>query len=200
MSVWRKYWETWKNIMFNPQTAFSKLNNFRDTNIFYLQSMGITYILTVILLLLLFGGILIIFSILGSSGIEGIPDDQFPLMLLGGLAGGIILFPFALLLYWGSLYVWAGIVHLFVLMFGGKGYRETVTAIGYSSAGQPLTVIPILNYVAMFYMIFLQIMGIKARHKLTTGKAVAIVLIPTFFFMMIFGIVYIILLSLSDVF
>lgn len=93
---------------------------------------------------------------------------------------GIIFYPIAVLI--GS-FIGVGILHLFAKLFGGKGafmdlYR--VFGIGYILSW--ISVIPVvgpmISGIAGLWMIVVSIIAVRKVHSLSTGKAVAVVLIP----------------------
>lgn len=101
------------------------------------------------------------------------------------LAGGFVGFIFTLILspiYTAvALLIGAGIYHLLVLLFvrpGNAGFEATFRVVCYVAAVQLVSWIPIVNFVAGIYAIVLSVLGIREVHSTTTGKAVAIVLIP----------------------
>jgi len=123
------------------------------------------------------------------SGILG-----FLFALIGGdvgtgfvtLIGGIILTPiFAVI----GLFIGAGIYHLLVLLLvrpSNAGFEATFRVAAYVSVIQLVTwlsAIPILGLLvslaALVYGIYLSVVGIREVHATTTGRAAAVVLIPT---------------------
>jgi len=95
-----------------------------------------------------------------------------------------------------GLLISSGIIHIFVSLLGGEhGYSETLSAMEYATAVQPLTavfsLIPILgslvNFVIWIYAIFLQTKGIENFQEMSTGRALAAVLLPV---LIVFAIVF----------
>ncbi len=100
-------------------------------------------------------------------------------------AGGLVGFVFTVILspiYTAvALLIGAGVYHLLVLLFvrpGNAGFEATFRVVCYVAAIQLVSWIPIVNIVAGIYAIVLSIFGIREAHGTTTGKAIAIVLIP----------------------
>jgi len=104
---------------------------------------------------------------------------------LGGLIGTIFLITIGTAI---GLFVWAAIYHLLVLLIirpSHGGYEATFRVVAYAAALQLvawLSAIPILGIlvgiVLGVYSIVLSVIGIREMHSTTTGRAVAVVLIP----------------------
>jgi hypothetical protein len=101
------------------------------------------------------------------------------------LGGGVVGFVLTVILspiYTAvALLVGAGIYHLLVLLLvrpGNAGFEATFRVVCYAAAIQLISWIPIVNIVAAIYGIVLSVFGIREVHSTTTGRAVAIVLIP----------------------
>ncbi|MBP2134426.1 hypothetical protein J2128_002392 [Methanomicrobium sp. W14] len=90
----------------------------------------------------------------------------------------IIYLMFVLSLF--TIFLSGFMIHCFVLLFGGeKGYRMTFKSVFYASTPALLLGwIPFVNIIASIWYLILQIIGIKAYHEISTGKAVAVVLVP----------------------
>jgi hypothetical protein len=104
------------------------------------------------------------------------------------------------------VFVGAGLIHLFVLLFGSKGYSRTFAVVAYSTAigvvgavisvalaalllpfitttpgmvaGIILLVGLLLGLGLVGYTLYVQIIGIKEFHDLSRGRAAAAVLLP----------------------
>lgn len=189
-----KFFKTWKEAMFNPMEFFEKLPKkikYREPSIFFIKTNVILTIGWFLIMSLFIGFIATIF--MGLAGATGSP--------IGGLSvfgmyilGFVILAPVMILLSWGFLWVGAGILHLFVLLFGGKkGYHETYKALAYSSAPMAFGFIPLINWAAYIYAIVLQVMAIHKRQELSIGKSIAVVLLPIAIVMVVVFIFYMML-------
>jgi hypothetical protein len=80
------------------------------------------------------------------------------------------------------------VLHLFVLMFARarRGLRATVRVVCYSAAPVVFLIVPYLgSWVAMVWVLALQIIGIGAAHRTTGARAAAIVLIPVALFILL---------------
>lgn len=119
-------------------------------------------------------------------------------IILGGVASaigsfnplGIVIFPIGSLI---GYFVWVGILHILAKIFGGAGsYMELFRPLGIASIISWITVIPLLGpmiaTLAGLWMIVVEVVVIRTVHQLSTGKAVAVVLIPVVI-MIIIGVV-----------
>jgi hypothetical protein len=105
---------------------------------------------------------------------------------LVGLLSGIFLTPIVTVI---GLFIGAGIYHLLVVLLikpSNAGFEATFRVAAYVSVVQLVTwlaAIPILGLlvalVAGVYSIYLSVVGIREVHASTTGRAAAVVLIPT---------------------
>ena len=80
------------------------------------------------------------------------------------------------------VFIVAGLMHLFLLLFGARGgFMATFNVVCYGGATMAFNVIPILgSLIASIWGIVVAVIGYKRVHKLSTAKAVCVVLIPTF--------------------
>lgn len=80
-----------------------------------------------------------------------------------------------------GLFIWAGVLHLLLLLLGGgaRGFEATFRALAYSSASNLFQIIPLCgSLIGAVYGIVLTIIGLSAAHGDSKGKAAAAVLIP----------------------
>lgn len=115
----------------------------------------------------------------------------------GGLIGSIFLIPIGTVI---GLFIGAGIYYLVVMLLvrPNSGFEATFRVVAYGSVVSLvswLSAIPVLGVlvalVVAVYGIFLAVVGIREVHATTTGRAVAVVLIPTavvfLFLLLLFG-------------
>ncbi len=186
-------WLDWKNVMFDPQKFYKKLpakEKYRKATIFYLtiEAIGTALVLLAFISFIFLG--------LMDDTTMGFFKSTFMSGLGTGLLTGILVlaFPIIILFSWGILYIGSAIVHLFVLLFGGKkGFVETFKANAYAAAPGIFSFIPWIGNVATVYSIILLIIGIKERQQLSLGKSIAAVLIPI-------GIVLLLIIALMAAF
>jgi hypothetical protein len=116
-----------------------------------------------------------IFAILsGLLALVGIYGNQG----VGGFIISLILTPiFAAV----GLFIGAGILHLFVLLFvrpSNAGFEATFRVSSYTSVTALVSWIPIIGFIASLYGLYIAIMGIREVHATTTGRAALVVLVP----------------------
>jgi len=171
----KNLFKQWKEVMFNSLNFYAKLdykNKYRAASLYFLKVQAL--IITLILLLFIWMTV-----ISGTDPMLGTLNVSQTLQILLFVGGAILLFVPILLFAWGMLFVNAGLMHLFVLLFGGKqGYKETFKVYAYSISPNIFSAIPFLNWFSGIYMIVLQVFGIKIRHKLGWAQSAAIVIVP----------------------
>jgi hypothetical protein len=114
---------------------------------------------------------------------------QFVAGMAGGIGGNVLgAFCFSLILAPIGFLIGSGIYYLIAKLFGGTGNFEEQTYLLAASAA-PITIvsgvigiIPILggciSIALTIYQLVLNYFALKVAHGLTTGKAIAVVLIP----------------------
>ena len=114
------------------------------------------------------------FSIIGLlSGIvavilSGVGAGSIISTLVSAVIGGIV-----------GLFIGGIILFIFFRIFGGSGsYEGTVRILSYSSAAQVFAWIPVIGWIIGLYGIWLNIVGGKHVHNLTTVKSAIAVLLP----------------------
>lgn len=173
MNYLENWFENAKEIVFRPSQFFEAVR----------PSEGYDQPLQFALVSLVIGSVLgsVVTYVLGSQ-LGTYTAGAGPLSILGSSAqsivGGLI-----------GLFLWAGIVHLFVYLLGRKEYRKTFEVISYATAVTAFFGwIPVLNLFAGLYSIYVQARGIENYHQLSFGKALAAVLIPTLVILAFFAI------------
>lgn len=91
-----------------------------------------------------------------------------PVVIVMVIVGGLI-----------GLLVGGAWLHLWISVCGGrKGYTQTVKALAYGATpSYVLGWIPFLNFISGLWTLVLSILGIRELHGITTGRAVAAVLL-----------------------
>lgn len=175
-----KLFQTWKSVMFDPVNFYRKLSDkerYVEATKYFLKVQAIITAITLVLVGLIIAGL--------SRGVGNLKPIVF---------GLIIIYPILLLFSWGMLYASTGIIHLFVLLFGGKkGYAETFKVLAYSISPTIFAMIPFIVYAAVLYSLILQIIGIRERQKMSLAKSIAIVLIPTVIIITLITILYVLI-------
>ncbi|GAB4177313.1 MAG: YIP1 family protein [Calditrichia bacterium] len=80
-----------------------------------------------------------------------------------------------------SLVIFAGILHLFVMLVGANsnGFIATLRVVGYTQGVQAFSIIPVFGgFITAIYGIVLTVIGIKEVQNTSGGKATAAVLLP----------------------
>jgi hypothetical protein len=114
--------------------------------------------------------------------------DQMGAMGMGassaaGFVLGLILTPVIIVVV---VFIWSGIVHLFLMMLGGhkqsaSGFEGTFRAIAYAQTASLAQIIPIPvigGLIALVWSIVLYVIGLVRMHRTSTGKAAGAVLLP----------------------
>ena len=170
--------QTVREVLFNPVNFFRSIRregDFLNPLIFAIICALITGVI---------GGILrLIFTLVRGGGFGG---------ALGSLIANIIFIPIGTAI---GLFIGAAIYHLIVLLIvrpSHAGYEATFRAVAYASAVQAvawLGFIPILGILVLIavgiYNVVLSVIGIREMHATTTGRALAVVLIPVIIFLII---------------
>jgi hypothetical protein len=163
--------QTVRDVLFDPVNFFRGIRregDFLNPLIFAIICALITGVI---------GGILrLIFVLVRGGGFGG---------ALGSLIANIIFIPIGTAI---GLFIGAGIYHLLVLLIirpSHAGYEATFRVVAYAAVLQLLSwlaFIPILGIVVAIaiaiYNVVLTVIGIREMHATTTGRAVAVVLIP----------------------
>lgn len=112
-----------------------------------------------------------IVAVIGFVGglLNGVFNDQ---SIIGGAIGGIV----------GAFIAWVvgtGIFYGLAKMFGGEGdFQGLMRGNAYAAVPSALGSIPFLGFVIGLWGVYLFILNVRENMALTTGKAVAVVLIP----------------------
>ncbi len=97
-----------------------------------------------------------------------------------GLADILSNFILFLIMMFVTLFIWSGVLHIFIYIMGEKKeLKATIKAVMYAST--PLALLgwlPLIGVIGWIWSCVLQIVGIKQYHDITTGKAIATLVIP----------------------
>lgn len=91
-----------------------------------------------------------------------------------------------------GLFIGAGILHLFVMLFvgeGNSGYEATFRVISYASVTSLVNWIPVVGGLLGLYGLYLTILGIREMHATTTARA-ALVLVPVYCVVVVAGVIF----------
>lgn len=101
-----------------------------------------------------------------------------------------------------ALFAYTGVTLILVKVFKGKGgYAESFKVVAYSlTPYNIISIVPFVGGLSLFYSFFLMVLGVRKLHNLSTGKAVAVVLLPIFALLALFvAFIILILFSLGRV-
>jgi hypothetical protein len=106
---------------------------------------------------------------------------------LPSLHGAYIITALVLILFGVALSILIGscVLHLCLLIVGGdrNGFRTTFRIVCYSAGGSLFGILPFIgNFIGKIYSLILIIFGIREGHKISLGKAVLAVFLPTIVF------------------
>ncbi len=141
-----------------------------------------------ILYALIVGMVGVIFSYLWQILFQGAIQNYLPVEIKKmpgynifptlGLAVLAVLMPFMIIL---GLFIWSGILHVFLMMVKGTkaGFEATFRVVSYSYGTNVLNIIPFCGgIIAWVWSIVLAIIGLKEAHETSGGKAAFAVLFP----------------------
>jgi len=167
-------------LFYNPKEFFESVKEKsigKSTGLFFIAS-GIVLLMGLFLQIVLagfmsgaFGGINYIGGIFGS--------------LFGMFSIIIYIFAFA----FASVFVFAGISHGILKLFGGEGkYLDTCNVYFFSTALAIIcTIIPFIGLLAFIYSIVLMVLGFAKYHNISYGKSVVGAIAPLIFIVLIIG-------------
>lgn len=98
----------------------------------------------------------------------------------GGLVAQVVFGPIGIVI---GLFVWAGIVHVMLLLLDGaaQGFEATFRVLAYSHASSVLSIVPFCGgLIAALYGFVLSIIGLAQAQSISAWKATAAVLLPLF--------------------
>jgi hypothetical protein len=123
-----------------------------------------------------------------TSGMELIPKEIFQqapwlqsLIARPSLVVVAVLMVIAPLVNLIFLFIWSGIIHLFLMMVGGaaSGFAATLRVICYSQTAGIAAIVPFVGgIIQLVWGLVLQIMGLSQAHRTTGGKAAFAVIAP----------------------
>ncbi|MGM5487654.1 MAG: YIP1 family protein [Nanobdellota archaeon] len=173
-----------KRVLTEPTSFFAAVKGeqgFGNPFLFFLVVMGIYYAADLLATT--------ISQVMIATLTSSVPETL--IVIVAGIFGAILGFAIGL----GMVFVGAGILHLFLMLVGGKGdYLQTFKLITYSSAPMALLaiftlliIIPFLGPIifglialaATIFQLILEVKGAMVLHEISMGKAaVAVIVIP----------------------
>ena len=176
-----------KPLLTNPEgffTTLKKETSLKDAYLFYVVLSAFSLFMSCIMYLL-FGNV-VSNMMLTMFGLPVSQSLDTWLMILFFFIGYI----FNL----GLIFLWAGITHVWILIFGGKEkYTKTFNMYVYSSTPQYLfNWIPFVSFFAWIYSLILLIIGTSAIHKFSKLKSTLIFVVP----LIVLGIIILIFIGM----
>jgi hypothetical protein len=108
----------------------------------------------------------------------GVESLSFGAIMLLVFVGVVVMVPISTVI---SLLVQAGILHLILLMLSiaQERFEATLRLVCYAATGQIGNLVPFVGgYIALPWLIVLQVLGVAQTHRCTYGKATLAVLLP----------------------
>ncbi|HEY3449669.1 MAG TPA: YIP1 family protein [Myxococcales bacterium] len=180
LGFFKAYWETAKSVMFNPNTAFDRVQpetgKWWDPLSFSILStfLGASGFMVFYGLFGAFGAFT---ALMGGSG-KDLSGALVAGIVLAVILAVLVLIPLSAVM---TVFVGAGIEHLTLRLVGVqvRPFEATVRAYCYAQAPMFWGLVPVCGYYAfMVWVIVCRIFGYKAIHRTTGGKASAGVLVP----------------------
>lgn len=106
-------------------------------------------------------------ALIGGLG-AALGDGNITVWIVGALIGAPI-----------GLAIWAGIVLVVGKMFGGQAdFKGLYRSLGYASAPTAAQIIPIVGGLLALWGLATSVVAVRESHQISTGQAVATVLLP----------------------
>lgn len=179
IGFWRGLWDTVSGVLSNPSTFFARMpvvGGIGKPLLFALMVGSLSSIVEHVFALFAW------WWPMGWRHYPGMVDlpQVFPFWI-----SRTALLPFAILsaplMVLVGMFLWAGIMHLCLLLVGGaqRGFEATFRVVAYSEAASLFRLLPFCGgIVALPWMIVVQVIGFKHAHQISSGKAIGAVLLP----------------------
>ena len=163
---WLKEWGTkTREIIASPKGFYEQID--RKDNYSYPVKFAVTSGIVAALLIFIVQElqILLPWTDVPAMGVTGVVS--LAIFLATGMVGGTL-----------GLFLNSAFVHIFVKIFGFKGFEKTTEAVSYpTSIGAVFGWIPLVNFLAFFYIMYAEIRGIDNFHDMGLKKATASVIL-----------------------
>ena len=166
---------TWKDSLFRPKSFFARMPVENDFG----------WVLGYYLILVVVGAGISLFwrMVLGPSPFERALLEQ------GGTPGNPVV-DFLLTPLWAfiALFVYAGVLHLCLLMVRGanRTFSTTARVISFTGGTNLFLIVPYLGLlIATIWSLIVTVIGLREAHQTTTGRAIAAIAIPIGFIMLL---------------
>jgi len=157
-----------KGFLLNPVESFNKYKNedFGEAFKYYFVLVLISSVMTALVSALGMG------TYMGT--IPGFSGAGFGIAMVAGL------FIFMLIASIIGLFIGSAIIHIFVIILGGKqGFMKTVMAMIYSSTpSMLLSWIPFIGILAGLWALVLEVLALREIQEMSTVKAILAIILP----------------------
>ncbi len=179
VGFWKALWDTITGVLFSPADFFARMPVVGGIDRPLLFGLLVGSVSTVVETMVGLSGW---FWPTGIRHYPGIPE--FPQLFPSWTSHAIMLplvalsAPMIVLL---RTFVWAGIMHLCLMLVGGaqRGFEATFRVVVYSEAASLFRIIPLCGgIVALPWMIVVQVIGFKQAHQISSGKAIGAMVLP----------------------
>jgi len=171
LGLWRGIYQTLKAVLFSPEDLFRN-GKFEA---------GIREPLAYGLLLGSMGAMISLFwqFLMLAGGIAALDEPAVGRMAMSVVF--LIVLVFVPLFVLVSMFMYSGVLHLFLLLVRGgpRGFEATFRVVAYSQATQVWALIPFLGgWVAGIWQLVVQIIGLREIHETSYGRVIVAFLIP----------------------
>jgi len=174
--------ETWKESVFNPTRFYKRMPVIGGIGnpLLYGLILGFIGLVFQMVYQRFFGQLLgpsQWYPFLGEDFDYNFYDFSHKLQSISNLVN-IVIFPF-LLVAW--LFIWSGITHLILLIFGWhkEGFEATFRLIAYSEGPSFFAIVPIMgSLISIVWQAVLVIIGVKEVHRLSIGQSLLVIFLP----------------------
>lgn len=174
----KAFWETFKLSMLEPSRFFDSVppQGGFGSPIFYGLTCMILGVIFSTIYQFFFQGFGLLLQYVAQSPLKDVMMGTGFTMILG--VSMIVMSPISCFI---NLFLYSGIYHLFLLMFGsGKNrFEATFRAYAYSQGPQLLQIIPFLGFFAtLVWHYVILVIGFKKMHQATTAQALGAAILP----------------------
>ncbi len=178
-------YETWRESLFNTTRFFRRMPTTAGIGnpLFYAIILGMVGVVFSIMYQQFWGNLLNMADWYEEFGYAMDPDlydlSQFSSqMQSASMLFKLVLSPVFIII---TLFITAGIAHLVLLIFGWSktGFEGTFRVFGYSYSAVFFEIIPLFGgLVTLVWSIIMYVIGLREIHRISTGKAILVVIVP----------------------
>lgn len=170
LGFFKAFVEQWKLSMFSPEIFWRSLpaNGSMTEPLIYAWLLGVIQAIPSFFVQAAnFGQVKQSLALIGKGNVPPFMDNLSPWVFAAVLTvGPIVFFPL-------SFFIGAGLVHLGCKLWGAgdKGFDATARVMGYAQAPIVFGWVPMIGFVAIVYLLVLQILGVARVQEVSGGKA-----------------------------